>query len=67
MGIAFFRLAISLNKCLEIYAMYTERTLSSMAIPSFVILSFCKDLNFIIIYHKYAIHDAPYFACLYFE
>ena len=28
---------------------------------------FCKDLNFIMINYKFAIHDAPHFALLYFE
>mgnify|MGYP003691357463 CR=1 FL=1 len=44
-GIDSFRLAISLNK----YSMHTkrisQRTLSSMAVNSLVILWFCKDLN----------------------
>ena len=44
-----------------------RRTLSSMAVLSLVILSFCKDLNFIIINYKFTIHDAPHFAFLYFE
>ena len=56
MEIDFSRLAISLNKCLDNYTMYTERingekishrTLSSMEVHSSVILSFCKDFNFI--------------------
>ena len=76
MGIDFFRFSISINKCLENYVMHTkqinggkiaQRTLSSMADQSSVILSFFKDLNFIMIDYKFTIHDAPHFAFLYLE
>ena len=70
-GIDFFRLAISLNKSLENYAIQigkkAQRTLSSMAVHSSMILSFCKDLNFIRINYEFTIHNAPHFAFLHFE
>ena len=44
-----------------------QRTLSSMAVHSSVILSFCQDFNFILINYKFTIHDTLHFALLYFE
>ena len=76
-GIDFFLLAISLNKIyyLENYAMHTERINGENSSANIVvngssllvILSLCKDLNFVMINYKFTIHDAPHFAFLYFE
>ena len=76
MEIDFFRRAISLNNVFKIVQCIlskfmggggAQRTLSSMAVHSTVILLFCKDFNFMMINYIFTIQDALHFAFLYFE